>query len=103
MSDRDLLEKAAKAAGIEHKGWWQTMGSLALVDPVGGGWNPLTDDGDAFRLAVRLSMGVHVDFDAGLAIVDGNAEFEEVNTSDPMAAARRAIVRAAAAMAQEAT
>jgi hypothetical protein len=52
MTDRELLEQAAKAAGAERlkgtyeNGWW-------LDD---GWWNPLTDDGDALRLAVKLRM-----------------------------------------------
>jgi hypothetical protein len=53
-------------------------------------WNPLTDDGDAFRLAVKLDL-----------LVDGLAgnydETQEEYDADPYAANRRAIVRAAAA------
>ena len=47
MTDRELLEAAAKAAGYVHyhpgDGFYQT-------------WNPLTDDGDALRLAVKLGL-----------------------------------------------
>ncbi|MCA3177604.1 MAG: hypothetical protein O9345_16250 [Burkholderiaceae bacterium] len=42
MDDRQLLEAAAKAAGIDPKWdglYWQ--------------WNPLTDDGDALRREIR--------------------------------------------------
>ena len=62
MEDRELLELAAKAAGLHVDvrstipGWlWvresKTHGPYRL-------WNPLTDDGDALRLAVRLSIEV---------------------------------------------
>lgn len=72
-----------------------------------GPWNPLTDDGDALRLAVKLGMEVYVDTHpegchcteaesvthrAGRSIINHDA--------DPYAATRRAIVRAAAAMAE---
>ena len=48
MTDKDktLLEMAAKAAGFPA-GW------------VLQGWNPLTDDGDALRLAVNLNIDIH--------------------------------------------
>ena len=50
MSDRELLELAAKAAEV-HAGF---------INEYGGGktfcWNPLTDDGDALRLAVKLGI-----------------------------------------------
>lgn len=71
MTDRELLEMAAKAAGIEydekvlaeHKEGRAFFG-LWLVchgEPYEGQrryWNPLTDDGDAFRLAARLRLSI---------------------------------------------
>lgn len=73
-------------------------------------WNPLTDDGDALRLAVKLRLTIkHDDPDAGGAgiakdqagapTLDGNGPWfrkEWHKDSDPYAATRRAIVRAAA-------
>jgi hypothetical protein len=56
MTDRELLELAAKAAGIE----WEnvpTMGADLLLEK-GGVWNPLNDDGDALRLAVKLRLDI---------------------------------------------
>ena len=104
MTDRELLELAAKAAGIELQDdhYWR--------DGFWTRWNPITDDGDALRLAVRL--GFHArqfpilddGFDAPLGMV----EVWRVDDDDPMhveflrsgddrlAATRRAIVRAAA-------
>lgn len=112
MTDRELLEKAAKAAGIE-------VIRSRLDDPLrrdmlarnsdrnahqeSGSWNPLTDDGDALRLANKLWLQVrHVH---GQAHVGKPDEFWCTEPwfpdGDQNAATRRAIVRAAAAMADE--
>jgi hypothetical protein len=65
-------------------------------------WNPLTDDGDALRLAVTVKMSVTIFDDAiGIGIKDwGYQEFEIGN--EPYAATRRAIVRAAAEIGKQA-
>ena len=58
MNDRELLELAAKAAGIRLY-VWGTKGkeNFADMDAKGDGrWNPLEDDGDALRLAVRVPL-----------------------------------------------
>ena len=53
-TDRELLELAAKAAGID--GRWD-KGARAFVPKIGPiFWCPLTDDGDALRLAVALKI-----------------------------------------------
>jgi hypothetical protein len=64
-------------------------------------WNPLTDDGDALRLAVKLRITPHIDTnitEAQWAIPSvGRGGFKlESHLDDPYAATRRAIVRAAA-------
>ena len=80
MTDRELLELAAKAVGkryVDGESWDEDAG-----------WNPLTDDGDALRLAVKLSL-----------LCDDDVQYAPVNVwegQDPYAATRRAIVRAAA-------
>lgn len=56
MTDKELLELAAKAAGIdqrwdEKKGIWIYNQTHWAREPK---WNPLTDDGDALRLAVKV-------------------------------------------------
>lgn len=87
MSDRELLELAAKAAYLAHD-WpapdyeiqWSGEGLYCSGMGKWKLWNPLTDDGDALRLAVRLSLKV-----------DCN-----VYSNNPYAATRRAIVLAAA-------
>lgn len=92
MSDRELLEYAAKAAGID---WDAQMdnGTIVIAAEAPIFWNPLTNDGAALRLAVKLNMTLAV----GIARSDAGefTEFDMCDT-DPDAATRRAIVRAAA-------
>ena len=104
MTDRELLELAAKAAGLDIRLTW-TPGTTPWVRNETGTaspWNPLDDDGDALRLAVRLNMNVLVCPDAGPAAEAWTVESgltklcEEDISGDPYAATRRAIVRAAA-------
>jgi hypothetical protein len=99
-TDRDLLELAAKAAGltwskskdITHDGLWIIKPSVKTY------WNPLTDDGDALRLAVKLGLLVDVCEEATGAQALNVAFCTEAINNDPCAATRRAITRAAAAI-----
>ena len=104
MTDMELTVLAAKAAGIRFEAgseqahpksgaWW----GLWLVydhEPAETArryWNPLADDGDALRLAVRLDLTVMTGMardGEGWASIDTGAE--------PNASTRRAIVLAAA-------
>jgi hypothetical protein len=95
MTDRELLENAAKAAGITRR---EGSGAF-LLDDGSWTWNPLYDDGDALRLAVKLKLGVCVEDHYTWTDVGCN----EDHGSDAYAATRRAIVRAAAALVNEAT
>ena len=98
LDDRRLLERAARAAGIELWLEWDDNGPTGRYRLGYGGdtWNPLADDGDALRLAVRLRMFVDVvDGSSGVQILE-RAFCSEAHGSDPLAATRRAIVRAAA-------
>lgn len=116
--DRKLLEMAAKAAGVEIE-WhcWPASAKEAAYFKNGdagnpGGecystWNPLTDDGDALRLAVKLNMGVKVNDDdhwqepnRTVVIWDDNCarRISIPHGKDKSAATRRAITRAAAAI-----
>ena len=89
-SDRELLEMAAKAAGIECV-------TPTMIDH--DQWNPLTDDGDALRLAVIVGIDVDHYFDRVETWKAGLHGFiVEAYGDDPCAATRRAIVRAAAAI-----
>lgn len=92
MTDRESLELAAKAAGYEYA----KHGGYIVVDGIPGNWNPLTDDGDALRLAVKLRVLVDVNHAAGALVMWHLRSLVEPWGDDPYAAARRAIVRAAA-------
>lgn len=107
VTDRELLELAAKAAGIKAK-YSDNYGDFSVGEPYSCDevrWNPLTDDADALRLAVKLGIEIHPDRQVsevatafciyrGRQLVGLNTveEFKD----DEMAATRRAIVRAAA-------
>ena len=92
MNDKELLELAAKAAGYEVKPHENSRYSPDLLFTLKGkNWNPLTDDGDALRLAVKLELNVL----NGVA-QDGEGRIIVDQSEDPYAATRRAITRAAA-------
>jgi hypothetical protein len=111
MSDRQLLIDAAKAAdyGFIYKRkisnnvheWTSSDGMLWQ-------WNPLIDDAQALRLAVKLKMEVYHGNDEGEAVyashvkLDGGISYcveyydDLNNKGSEYEATRRAIVRAAA-------
>lgn len=100
MTDRELLELAAKAASYRIHGWINDKfyvingpNPSENYDPFS--WNPLTDDGDALRLAVKLR--IEPVFGTDFTQIDsGNSHPLELWGEDQYAATRRAIVRAAA-------
>ena len=119
-TDRELLELAAKAAGknLEHWKWeygvvpgfwkWPRSPQDDLAC-----WNPLEDDGDALRLAVKLGINItacpiydtnkhSVAAQKKLPLGGDPEEFWSVVAygDNPRAATRRAIVECAAAMAE---
>lgn len=104
MTDKELLEFAAKAAGYDDATWnsEQKCIETTYLDGFRCWWNPLENDGDALRLAVKLGMSItrHRVFDF---IRAGNDEAvaQEADKDDPCAATRRAIVRAAAEIGKE--
>lgn len=117
MTDRELLEMAAKAAGIK---WLPATTEKGIeLEPKFGlwlvidgepneyqrrRWNPLTDDGDALRLAVKLGLAIRVLEKCVFVESDpetllGQSQYSELEmygSSDPSAATRHAIVRVAA-------
>ena len=102
MNDRELLEMAAKAAGITgitRDGGIELSKDHAKPPYDWRMWNPLTDDGDALRLAVALRMDIRIYgtdvrvFCCGVTVLEGPPDF--------YAATRRAIVRAAAEIGRE--
>lgn len=115
MSDRELLELAARAAGhcMDYMRW---DGYRFVEQKVHGvphcglnyekTWNPLTDDGDALRLATALSISIEVN---GMFVhadcrhcAGGDIGYFEENSArndgDINKATRRAIVRASASV-----
>ncbi|MBG4728727.1 hypothetical protein I5F64_24815 [Pseudomonas aeruginosa] len=119
MNDRTLLELAARAAGIKARWFrvnqWRQVGGHKMQtgqEDVFGThhskpWNPLTDDGDALRLAVVLGLTVECDFNdsdtcttsetRGEILADESSGMLGELVGEPeFAATRRAIVRAAA-------
>jgi hypothetical protein len=100
MTDREMLELAAKAAGLRL----DELGGRIVRREIDGQpvyWNPLTDDSDALRLAVKLRLVV----DSGGVtprnerIYVGGLEgylADEPTGTDIYAATRRAIVKAVA-------
>jgi len=56
MTDREMLEFAAKAAGVDFISERSTDQMLWIVG--GGVWSPKHDDGDALRLAVKLELSI---------------------------------------------
>lgn len=110
MTDKELLELAAKAAGIDGKWeldhnyiqerWYFNVPYNNQGMLTGFEWNPLTDDGDALRLAVKLHMCLDT-FDVDeeehtVAWKTLSNECRENHNGDPYAATRRAIVSSAA-------
>lgn len=96
MTDRELLGLAAKAAGIDVN-FDATQWDRFWVNGGGGFWNPLTDDGDALRLAVKLRLKIMCrTHSVEVLSEDGKVRYLEMHYQDPYAATRRAIVRAAA-------
>lgn len=89
MTNRELLELAAKAGGIANGDvFWDFDQDRA--------WNPLIDDGDALRLAVKLNLEIsNYDGETFVTSIEEN-QIRIYHNGDPYAATRRAIVRAAA-------
>ena len=121
MTDRELLELAAKAAE------WQLCGyswigenedddeceilesAFVKTNPeqeLATKWNPLTDDGDALRLAVSLGFIVDIDTEEHYTEIEFTSNYEDKSASeghgfDATEATRRAITIAAAKIGKE--
>ncbi|MCS7758584.1 hypothetical protein N0619_20085 [Pseudomonas aeruginosa] len=104
MNDRELLELAARAAGMKiqrsrlddplHRDFLMNGEGVRNPGQCNFPWNPLTDDGDALRLAVKLRTSIFLaSNNTACESVGGGYWFDD---GVDAAAARRAIVRAAA-------
>lgn len=118
MTDKELLELAAKAYWSDNDdvsfSFSENDNAIVFYDPVnqdhngrdfGLVWNPLTDDGDALRLAVRLNLLI-LPYPDDKAVRVTRLDQPDTIVSwgtppDPGAATRRAIVRAAAAFGKD--
>ena len=109
MTDRQLLPLAAKAAGLRISNRTTDGGLMVCSDArrAPHKFNPLADDGDAFRLQVKLELIVGVHYDCSqplpwLRVEDRLGNWTHAMTdeygADPYAATRRAIVQAAATL-----
>lgn len=118
-TDKELLQLAAKAAGYDYLTEWsekitdydsEHYNRSALHASGEGGqcqsFNPLDNDGDAFRLAVDLGVDVICnEYHSCVQVfyIDGSSEsMVEPYGEDKHAATRRSIVRAAAAIGEDA-
>lgn len=81
MNELEMLEMAAKAAGLPWDQW---------VEDGDDSWNPLQDDGDALRLAVKTKVLFDIPSHIGKLLIE---EGEQPSIEH---AVRRAITRAAA-------
>ena len=109
MNDKELLELAAKAAGLTNLSYcpaWKCMAEYAVHGEFykwDTYWNPLRGDSEALRLVVSLGLDIeHGITSTGTKVVTVSCEekfsgcCEWVTGQDPLEAIRRAIVRAAA-------
>ena len=101
-NDRELLELAAKAAGIDvlwHQAWNQFVFKTTYQK-----WNPLNDDGDEARLEAALGLNV---LWGSRTVTVGRKHFGlfeeqyQEHGGDKQAARRRAGVRAAAELGRD--
>lgn len=102
MNDIDLLSFSAKAAGIGAE-YDEKLGGMLItttvIDPDDGlvFWNPLTDDGDAMRLACTLGIDVLHNWESVTAQWElGKFCREKCTDETRNQATRKAITRAAA-------
>lgn len=111
ISDQELLELAARAAGecfshkLDNGVQGKRTGPFVVRRQRWTQWNPLTDDGDALRLAEQCSLTVCIDGTGTVSACDQRRKKDVFVTQSirecggsRIVAARRAIVRAAAAI-----
>lgn len=101
-TDKELLMLAAKAVGVPLVERIGMHRDYFADDRTGNEWNPLTEDGDALRLAVKLNIDINPLWgDECCTQSVGGDFFYEERGENPYAATRRAIVRAAAAIGEK--
>lgn len=118
MTDKELLQQAAKAIGFgspgtgqhcwtcseyprnsgKHGALWNYVGHMDTAEL----WNPLSSDGDAFRLMVQLNINVYsVNACAYASDIDSYHEKVVEHGDDKYVAYRRAILLCAASIGRQ--
>lgn len=102
-NELELLTLAAKAADLTPKLKYSAKGGFTFYDPPVS-WNPLADDGDALRLAVKLGMSIEMHPGSGCEIRVRGEKVEDMMSikQNQAEVVRYAIVFAAATLANKA-
>ena len=106
--DKELLESAAKAAGLTHLTYCEVWNCMAVYNPAGyfewdTYWNPMRVSKDAVSLITRLQLCVQ-GHDDGVTASNVNGtilievDYDSGSESDKAAAALLAITKVAAAI-----
>lgn len=105
MTDKELLELAAKAADIDVE--WSDFHNMFVIDNEEEGWfslvewNPLKNSAQAFNLAVKLRLDVNI---RGLQTIVPFLDIKPIKHGEnPYEATRRAIVETAAEIGKAST
>lgn len=99
MTDREMLEFAARAMGYDDAQWDHERQCISTAKLTGSRrfWNPITDDGDSLRLAVKMNITVH----PGFVYTPTGRLIDCRDYANRIGATRLAIVRAAAEMGRD--
>lgn len=101
-TDRELLERAAKAIGRKTAVWKNSSDTLWLLSDNDQDqhdlWNPLIDDGDALRLLTQLQLSLIPIEGGGWDVHRYDLESCDETMLATDADPKRAIVRAAATL-----
>ena len=113
MSNRELLEMAAKAARL-NAFWNETRNCMELFTEEDhryiGDWRPDSDDGESLRLAVRLNMSVEANIDSiycvsidadTMALSGTDSDCPEEFSEAKMGVVRLAVLRCAASIGRQ--
>ncbi|HEH8637074.1 TPA: hypothetical protein SH370_003576 [Pseudomonas aeruginosa] len=102
MTDRELLELAAKAAGYQFSTSMRSLSQppVPVILAESGRWkqwDPLHDDGDALRLAVKLAIEISPCPEHDSVMCEPKGSPDSIITTEALDdyGTRRAIVRAA--------
>lgn len=98
MNDHEMLEFAAKAAGIEYHVGLIPVDGVSIITTEGKKWNPLLDGDKALWLVVMLGIDIQIIHPRDSKELGRSraGQMWELHDGNPWAATRRAIVRAAA-------